>query len=938
MDANGTRFHLLLGEADWAECVQDDGGRLGELWASTAGDQGGLTAWDRARSELTLKPQVFPFVAGPMDRPPRPEDRRGAAGDRYGNLYWIAESGRELRVRSAGTGASSHFWSPEDGRLADDARYGDFGPTEPPPMPSFDLGGLAVTEHHYLVVGVLRPAGLLIFDLHAGGGPRHLPWPEGVPFVPFDMAPAPGGGLWVLDRENARYWALDRRFEVVRPDLAQAPLEPVGPEDFQPTDGAAARRRAEPSLPPGIDLEASSPLAAIDPFGIEGLPDGTVLILDRAVELGFSRVFRYRLGQPLGRPASTEPMRALIEESGRAAFRLVAHDMAFAPADTAPDGTALPERLYLVGADGNQSFAFALAYRGDQLLLDPQPDYLPMRLFGGKGLCARGTGVFYDFGDGWLPLVEQRRPRFEPEAFVLTPPFDGRDPACVWHRLILEGSVPPEAELTIWSRAADEAPDLEAAAWQPEPRPYRRGNGSELPFAPTVDRQHAGAWELLFQRARGRFLQLRLRLAGDGRATPRLRALRAYYPRFSYLEQYLPAVYRDDDASASFLDRFLANLEGFYTGIEDRIAAAQLLFDVRSAPTEALDWLAGWLGVALDPAWDERRRRLFIRHAMRLFQYRGTIRGLEMALRLALDEQPDETIFSARPRRSGSGTIRFVERFRLRRTPATVLGDPTGTPRGEGAPPPRWTPRQGGAFLHERYRQALGLPGRARFPARDLGGANGAWRSFASEALGFVPSATAEDEPAWRDFVGRRYRRVGALNRAYGGALSDLAGVRLPRELPRDGAALQDWYLFEGAILPMRRLAHRFSVLLPTRRAVSADEAAQRGAVELARRIVELEKPAHTVFDLKFYWALFRVGEARLGEDTLIDLGGRSPELLPPLVVGHGYLAETYLAPNHPQDVPDRPVLGRDRLADGHNEGTAGQRARAASHSTGASA
>ena len=145
-----------------------------------------------------------------------------------------------------------------------------------------------------------------------------------------------------------------------------------------------------------------------------------------------------------------------------------------------------------------------------------------------------------------------------------------------------------------------------------EPPPYLRGNGSELPFAPRTSKEikGLGTWELLFQKAHGRFLQLQIRLAGNNRSTPRLRALRAYYPRFSYLNHYLPAVYREDDESAWFLDRFLANVEGTYTAIEDRIAAAQMLFDTRAAPSDALDWLAAWFGVALDPAWEDERKRI----------------------------------------------------------------------------------------------------------------------------------------------------------------------------------------------------------------------------------------------------------------------------------------------------------------------------------------
>jgi hypothetical protein len=87
--------------------------------------------------------------------------------------------------------------------------------------------------------------------------------------------------------------------------------------------------------------------------------------------------------------------------------------------------------------------------------------------------------------------------------------------------------------------------------------------------------------------------------------------------------------------------------------------------------------------------------------------------------------------------------------------------------------------------------------------------------------------------------------------------------------------------------------AHRFSVLLPADPAADAGRHAERLA--LARRIVELEKPAHTVFDLRFFWAANRIGEARVGLDTQIGAGSRAPELLPGAVLGSGYVGESFV-------------------------------------------
>jgi phage tail-like protein len=796
VDANGTRHHLLLGADDWARCTFSD------------------TTFDPERAEVTLHARLFEFVAAPRDEAPDLSSRRGAGRDRYGNWYWIAPSRTEILVNSSGSGRTSHFWSSVDEAPPEQLREpGDFQPVPSRPAASLILSGVAITDDHYLLVGVVTPPGLLVFDLFATGGPRQIGWPAEIPFAPFDMAPRPGGGVWILDRANRRYWGLDRRLNII------------------------------PPYTQGIALTA-----ATDPIAIDAVPDGSVIVLDG------KQVLRYRLDRQIGDPVTTDSIQQLVEANTEPAPRLVGFDFALEPRSG---------RLYVVSSSGNQAFAFHADFATDQLVLVPQAQYLPMRLFGGKGIEVADGQPYYDFADRWIPLIEQRRPRFAFEGIVDTPIFDGFDPDCVWHRLMLDGCIPDQTEVLVSSRAANDAADVALIDWQTEPRPYLRGDGSELPFVAEPRGNRVGTWELLFQHAGGRYAQVRLKFRGDGRSTPSFRALRAYYPRFSYLEHYLPAVYREDASSASFLDRFLSNPEGFYTALEDKIAAVETLFDVRSAPPEVLDWLAAWLGVVHDPAWDERRQRLFIEHAVEFFQYRGTARGILMALQLVMGNWTDDAVFSDAVFRCELATkIRIIERFRTRHASAVALGDPTGV---------------------DSASSAVSLDG---------------------EGL----------QQAWRDFLARRYRRVSSLNRAYSGSWQTFEEITLPDPTILTGVAATDWSQFQSIVVSMRNAAHRFSVIMPITSASLGSSDEHNRLRDLAARVVELEKPAHTVFDIKFYWALFRVGGVRLGIDTVLDLGSRAPQLLPPLVLKGGYLSEGYLAPAFPQDVSDRTILGRDAL------------------------
>jgi phage tail-like protein len=497
---------------------------------------------------------------------------------------------------------------------------------------------------------------------------------------------------------------------------------------------------------------------------------------------------------------------------------LAVHDMVFVSASSNQSANG---RLYLAERAGHTAFAFDLFLDGGRLELAALPDELPMRRWPGKGLVRAIGLAWYDFADRWVPLQPFPECTFAGQAVLVSPvwlpdsdgsihppvnelvqppggPFDGRDPGCIWHRLMLDAEIPAGTAVVVRARASDDPHLLAVADWVPQPGPYLRSGGAELPYydpwadlrSPAIPfAESTGTWELLFQGLRGRYLQLELTLAGTGRSTPLLRAVRAWYPRFSYLEHYLPGIYREDPTDASFLDRWLANFEGLYTNIEDRLDGVSALFDPRTAPPEALDWLACWLGIALDPLWDEAQRRFFIRHAAELYRRRGTPAGIEAALRLYLEPAPGEDLLDLRC--VGRGEVRLVERFQTRGAGPYAYGDP--------------------------------------------------------------------------DPEGRRPLRP--LTRA------DVADS-----------------------------AHRFVVLTPHN--LSDDD--QR----MLARIAELEKPAHTEVELRRYWDLFLVGEARIELDTRLGESAR----FEPFQLGHTELAAGILAAPYPFDIAERIVPQRDRL------------------------
>jgi len=938
MDANNTKYHLLHGERDWLPVLVNQ--LSNDIW------------WDRERKSISLAPIVQQLNELEQSELLVQEQRRGAAYDHYGNIYWINEAHNGIDYHPAATPLQlGQFWHVDELKNAsqDDQSHGDFKPAQAREnLTAPGLSGLAVTTREYLVVGTLQPAGILVFDLHAGGPPDWFCWPDQVPFTPVDIACAPGGGIWILDRNDTtgetRVWCLDQNFRVLDSNGDVVQLNSAFTNDFHTADSTETEQGNKDCFYAGIALNLTSPALVSNPVAIEALSDNAFILLNTPEDGGPSAIHYFNQGE-------LQDSVTLDEEAigGLLALpEIVGHDFAFLP-DEDPSSHTVNGLLYVAAITATQSFEFALRASENELIIVLQPKLLPMREYSGKALIASADTAFYDFTERWLPLTEQPRSRYQSEAQIEGIIKDGAEPDCVWHRIIMDACIPRGTKIVVESRAANTPQSLQELPWQLEPEAHLRSEGSELPLhQPFADSEtqpeYMGSWDLLLQNAVGRYIELRLSLLGNGRSTPRIRALRIYYPRFSYLDRYLPAIYRQDLMSASFLDRFLANIEGLFTSLEDRIANAQILFDTRTTPAEFLDWLGAWIGAFMDPAWDDNRKRLFIDNAILLFRWRGTPLGLWAMIKLTISECPDSSIFEplkqVSPLYEGalSGRdVRIVENYLTRGFPGIFLGDADQSTSlvFEGSET-AWEPSMGPGVLHQKYQRYLSSKYLAE---QDITSLNEAWEEdysqldeivfpsltpeqeiqkrdwqiFTRDFLGFTYAEVSnEDLALYQEFLARRYQQTSRFNSAHG-LLGDFmrtefSNISLPNELPRNTTALTDWIEFVSLVLPIKEQAHQFTVLLPTALGELPSTMERRKAQ--VEEIVKREKPAHTDFEVKFFWALFQIGSARLGLDTSLGEGSRFVAM----VLGANFLGQSFLAESHPWSVVDRSVVGRERL------------------------
>ena len=229
-------------------------------------------------------------------------------------------------------------------------------------------------------------------------------------------------------------------------------------------------------------------------------------------------------------------------------------------------------------------------------------------------------------------------------------PLDSQFYRCQWHRIVLHGSLPAKTAIYISTCTSeipltlDQIQSLPANAWAT--------NLTVKAMCPE--------YEALIFSGPGRYLWLRIEMAGNGGATPAIRSIKLEFPRIS-LRRYLPAVFAEDPNGAAFTDRFLSIFDTPLRGLERKIDNEASYFDPISAPatpllpggTDFLTWLASWVGVSLDRLLPVAKRRKVLELESKVQAIRGTRLSLWKQLLLLLGmQQADVCCAHDRPKQT----------------------------------------------------------------------------------------------------------------------------------------------------------------------------------------------------------------------------------------------------------------------------------------------
>ena len=304
--------------------------------------------------------------------------------------------------------------------------------------------------------------------------------------------------------------------------------------------------------------------------------------------------------------------------------------------------------------------------------MSPRRASLSAPNYDGRGIAlAPDARIAYWTAKG-LRQAAPARGHYRPDGRVFSIALDAGHDQNRWGRMIVEACLPPGTQIRFWAFTRDDLDFNDPIDGL--------GAGTDTPLLSDYTWQHfAGLARLLFRDPSqrplapapsdgftffdapvgaepGRYLWLVFELSGTRSRSPRLRSAQVEFPGHTLVDK-LPRTLWREPATRDFLFRSLMPIAAMLAEWDAVAATRHRLLDARIAPTEALPWLAGFIGLALDACWAEDVKRQMLLQAAPLFRTRGTLTSLRRMIEILTQAE-----------------VVIIENFRLRG--GGVVGNP----------------------------------------------------------------------------------------------------------------------------------------------------------------------------------------------------------------------------------------------------------------------
>jgi phage tail-like protein len=88
--------------------------------------------------------------------------------------------------------------------------------------------------------------------------------------------------------------------------------------------------------------------------------------------------------------------------------------------------------------------------------------------------------------------------------------------------------------------------------------------------------------------------------------------------------EQMPAIFQED----AFTNRFTSAFDAVLAPVFATLDCLDAYIDPMLTPVDFIEWLAGWVGLAIDEDWPLERQRTFVSEAVKVYRLRGTAAGL----------------------------------------------------------------------------------------------------------------------------------------------------------------------------------------------------------------------------------------------------------------------------------------------------------------------